>query len=150
KVAFLTGSGSRPLTQNGPGLDLYVTDMSPGLTRKQSTVELTRDNPSSDIATSSPLTSLAMSSNGRYLAITTARTRFTLPALQLVGTTRAVPGPPELYVVDLQTHTVERVTHSISGGDVDAGVNDGVTLSSDASRVAFSSFAGNLFHGDAN
>jgi Tol biopolymer transport system component len=150
KVAYLTGAGPRPLVQSGPGLDLYLTDMSPGPSRKTANIELTRDGTSGDTATSSPLSSVAMSSDGSHLAITTSRTQFTLPALQLVGTARAVPGPPELYVVDLQSRTLERVTHSISGGDVDGGVQDGVTLSADGSRVAFSSFAGNLFRGDAN
>jgi Tol biopolymer transport system component len=150
EVAFLTGAGPRPLVQSAPNLDLYVTNMSPGLSRKQATTELTRDSPLNDTANSSPITSVAMSASGRYLAITSSRTQFLLPALQLAGTARTVPGPPEIYVVDLQAHTVERVAHSISGGDVDAGAQSGVTLSSDASRIAFSSFAGNLFVGDAN
>ena len=34
-----------------------------------------------------------MSSDGRYLAITTSRTQFTLPALQLTGNPAPVPGP---------------------------------------------------------
>ncbi len=150
RVAYLTGSGPRPLVQNGPGLDLYVTEMSPGLTRKAANVELTRDGSSSETATSSPLTGVAMAADGRHLAITTSRTQFTLPALQLVGTARAVAGPRELYVVDLAAGTIERVAHSVSGGDIDAGVQDGVSISADGSRVAFTSFAGNLFRGDAN
>ncbi|HTF11219.1 MAG TPA: hypothetical protein VK659_23895, partial [Asanoa sp.] len=127
-----------------------LTDMSPGVSRKQGTVELTRDASSADTATSSPLSSVAMSADGRYLGIVTSRTQFTLPALQLVGTARTVPGPHELYVVDLQQRTLERVAHSIGGGDIDGGVQDGVSLSDGAQRVAFSSFAGNLFRGDAN
>ncbi len=149
-VAFLTGAGPRPVVQSGPGLDLYVTDMHPGLSRKQSTVELTRDSPSGDLATSSPLGSVAISPEGRYLALSTSRTKFTLPALSLVGDPRAVPGPQELYVVDLQTRTLERATHSTSGGDTDGGVQDGLTISAGGARVGFSSFAGNLFFGDSN
>jgi hypothetical protein len=91
-----------------------------------------------------------MSSNGRFLAMATGRTQFPLPALQLVDAARAVPGPQELYVADLQSRTIERVTHSISGGDADGSVLDGVSISADGSRVAFTSFAGNLFLGDAN
>lgn len=149
-VAFLTGAGPRPIAFTGVGLDLYVTDMRPGLTRKGATVELTRDPANFDQATSSPLTSIAMSTGGRYLAIATVRTDFTLPTLQLLGSQRAVPGPRELYMVDLQGRTLERVTHSYVGGDIDADVQNGVTLSADAERVAFTSFAGNLFFGDAN
>ncbi len=149
-VAFLTGSGPRPVVQSGPGLDLYLADMRPGVSRKQGTVELTRDTSSGDLATNLPLGSVAMSSGGRYLALASGRTRFALPALRLTGAPRAVPGPQEVYVVDLQSRTLERATHSISGGDVDGGAQDGVTISADGSRVAFSSFAGNLFRGDAN
>jgi hypothetical protein len=149
-VAFLTGAGPRPLAFTAPGLDLYLTDMTPGLSRKGATVELTRDTVGGDPATSPPLGSVAMSSAGRYLAIATVRTSFALPALQLLGTPRPVPGPRELYVVDLQDRTLERVTHSFTGGDIDADVLNGVTLSADAERVAFVSFAGNLFFGDAN
>jgi hypothetical protein len=149
-VAFLTGAGPRPLPFTGSGLDLYVTDMRPGLTRKASTVELTRDTVGSDPTTSPPVDSLAISSGGRYLALTTARTRFALPALQLLGEPRSVAGVRELYVVDLQARTLERVSHSYSGGDIAADVQNGVTISSDGARVAFTSFAGDLFFGDAN
>jgi WD40-like Beta Propeller Repeat len=149
-VAFLTGAGPRPLVQSGSGLDLYVTDMHPGLSRKAATVELTRDNAGGDLATSSPLGSVAISPDGRYLGLTTSRTKFVLPALRQVGSARVVPGPQELYVVDLWAGSIERATRSTSGGDTDGGVQDGVTVSSGAERLAFSSFAGNLFFGDAN
>lgn len=149
-VAFLTGAGPRSVASTGPGLDLFVTKMTPGLSRKQATVELTRDPPTNDPAASPPLSSIAMSSSGRYVAITTVRTSFSLPALQLLGAPRAVPGAQELYVVDLQARTLERATHSTSGGDIDGDVQEGVAISADGSRVAFTSFAGDLFFGDAN
>jgi hypothetical protein len=149
-VAFLTGAGPRPFVQSGAGLDLYVTDMHPGLTRKAATVELTRDGVNFDLATSSPLGSVAISPDGRYLGLTTSRTKFTLPALRQIGAPRAVPGPQELYAIDLQDRTIERATLSIIAGDIDGGVQDGITVSNGAERIAFSSFAGNLFFGDAN
>jgi hypothetical protein len=149
-VAFLTGAGPRPVAFTGTGLDLYLTRMTPGLSRKQTTVELTRDPANFDTATSSPLSSVAMSTDGRYLAVTTVRTDFTLPALQLLGSPRTVPGVRELYVVDLQNRTLERVARSTGGGDIDADVQNGITLSANGDRVAFTSFAGNLFFGDAN
>lgn len=149
-VAFLTGEGPRPNAATGPGLDLFVTEMTPGLTRKQSTVELTRETVGNQVDTGPPLSGVAMSPDGRYLAITTVRTKFALPALQLVGDPRAIPGPRELYVVDLRERTLERVTRSASGGDIDASVLDGATISAGGERVAFATFAGNLFFGDAN
>jgi hypothetical protein len=149
-VAFLTGAGPRPLAFTGPGLDLYVTRMDPGLSRKAATVELTRDTVGTDAATASPLGSVAISASGRHLAVTTVRTEFVLPALQLVGEPRQVPGPRELYLIDRDTGTIERVTRSYSQGDIGADVLNGVTLSADASRIAFASFAANLFFGDAN
>lgn len=149
-VAYLTGSGPRPLAFASPGLDLFVTDMTAGRTRKQSTIELTRDTVGGDPATSPPIGSVALAGGGRYLAIATVRTRFALPALTPLGAPRTVPGPRELYVVDLEDRTLDRVTRSVAGGDIDADVVNGVTLSADGGRVAFVSFAGNLFFGDAN
>jgi hypothetical protein len=149
-VAFLTGAGPHPIAFTGPGLDLYVTRMNPGLSRKQATTELTRDTASFEPAISSPVSSVAISADGRYLALTTSRTQFTLPVLQLVGAPRAVAGPHELYLADLQEHTIERAAHSTAGGDINGEVQDGVSLSADGSRIAFTSFAGNLFLGDSN
>ncbi|HXR30257.1 MAG TPA: hypothetical protein VN752_03870 [Solirubrobacterales bacterium] len=148
-VAFLTGSGPRPVESTSPGLDLFFTRMNPGLTRKEATVELTRDT-IGDPATSPPIGSVAISPDGRYLALATIRTQFALPALQLLGEPRQVPGPRELYVADLESRTLERVTHSSSGGDIGSDVQNGVTLSTAGEQVAFVSFAGNLFFGDAN
>jgi hypothetical protein len=124
--------------------------MKPGVSRKASTVELTRDTVGGDPTTSPPIDSISLSSGGRYLALTTVRTKFALPALQLVGEGRAVPELRELYVADLQERTLERVTHSFSGADVDADVQNGATISADGTRIAFTAFAGNLFFGDAN
>jgi len=149
-VAFLTGAGPRPIPNTGPGLDLFVTRMTPGLTRKGATVELTRDPPTNDPAASPPLSSIAMAADGRHVAVTTVRTSFTLPALQLLGSPRAVPGVQELYVVDLVDRTLERVAHSTADGDIEGDVKEGPTISADGNRIAFTAFAGDLFFGDAN
>lgn len=150
RVAFLTGAGPRPQAFTGPGLDLWLTDMSPGLTRKQATVELTRDPAASDPAAGPPIGGVAMSRDGTHVAITTPRTSFTGPPLQPLGSHRTVPGVRELYVIDLAARTVDRVARSYTGGDIDGDVQNGATINADGSRVAFSSFAGNLFFGDAN
>lgn len=149
-VAFLTAAGPRPLSVVGLAQDLYITRMDAGLSRKQATTELTRDAVNGDTSLSAPITSLAMSPAGDFLAATSSRTQFTLPALQLVGQPRAVAGPRELYAIDLARGTIERATHSSSNGDIDGDVLDGVSVSSGAERIAFASFAGNLFNGDAN
>jgi hypothetical protein len=91
-----------------------------------------------------------MSSDRQRLAITTSRTRFVLPALSQIGAPRAVADANELYVIDLPSRTVERVTRSFGGGDIDSAVVNDVTLSGNGDRVAFVSFAANLFFGDGN
>jgi Tol biopolymer transport system component len=150
KVAFLTGAPPRPLIATSSGLDLFITDMSTSLTRKQATVELTRDTVGTELATDGPLSSVAMSADGSHLAITTSRTRFVFPALQQLDSPRSVPGPQELYEIDLVGRTVERVTRAYWGGDIDADVLAQPTLSADGARIAFAAFAGSLFFGDAN
>lgn len=149
-VAFLTAAGPRPVSVVGLAQDLYITRMDAGLSRKQATTELTRDAVNGDTSVSAPITSLAMSPAGDFLAITSSRTQFTLPALQFVGQPRAVPGPRELYAIDLAQGTIERATHSSGDGDIDGDVLDGISVSSGAERIAFASFAANLFNGDAN
>jgi hypothetical protein len=148
-VAYLTNSGPRPNVGSGIGLDLFVTNMAAGATRKASTVELTREG-TSGTAEIAPIETVAMSGDGRYLAITTARTKFTLSVLAQIGVQRTVADAQELYVVDLQNRTVERATRSFTGGDIDSPVVSEATLSGNGDRIAFSAFAGNLFFGDAN
>jgi Tol biopolymer transport system component len=148
RVAFLTGAGPRPNANTAQGLDLYLTDMSPHLTRKQATIELTREGPLSDPATGSPIESVTMSTDGRRLAVTSSRTSFVLPALRYVGSTRLAATARELYVIDLGPRTIERVTRAHTGADTDGDVVNDPTLSADGERIAFVSFAGNLFFGD--
>ncbi len=146
-VAFLTNSRPRPNVGTGLGLDLYVTDMTPGLTRKAATVELTREGTS--VGDGPPIDKIAISGDGSYVALTTARTQFTLPALRQIGTARTTP-EQDLYVVDLAGRTIERAARSHSGGDIDSAIVGDISMSGDGSRIAFVSFAGNLFFGDAN
>jgi Tol biopolymer transport system component len=148
RLAFLTNARPRGTLSSGLGLDLYVTDMSPGVTRKAGTVELTREGASS--AESAPIESVSMSADGSRVAIVTARTRFVLSALTQIGPPRAVADAQDVYVIDLATHTIERATRSYGGGDIDSAVTGDTSLSGDGGRVAFTSFAGNLFFGDAN
>jgi len=149
-VAFLTGSGPRPDVTTGSGLDLYLTKMSPGLSRKQATTELTRDGTSTSPALAASIEGIAMTADGRHLALATVRTNFTLPALHLVGEPRSVANVRDLYAIDLDAGAIERVTHSSDDGDANGDVDPHFTLSADGGRIAFISFAGNLFFGDAN
>lgn len=150
-VAFLTGAGPRPVVAKGTGLDLFVTDMRPGVTRKQGTIELTRAAvTTSDPATGSAITSVSMAPDGRHLAIATSRTNFALPALTPTGPSRTVPGTQELYAIDLEARTIDRVSRSYLGDDTNGDVQAGATISNGGQRVAFTSFAGNVFFGDAN
>ncbi len=148
-VAFLTNSGARPNVGTGVGLDLYVTDMSAGVSRKTGTVELTREG-GAGTAESGPIEAIAISGDGRYLAAVTARTKFTLPSLSQAGAPRTVPEAQDLYVVDLKARSVERATRSFGEGDINAPVSGEPTVSADGSRIAFVSFASNLFFGDSN
>lgn len=149
-VAFVTDAGPRPNPNPGNTYDLYVTRMNPGLTRKQATVELTREGASGDPEATQPIDAVSMSADGRWLGVTTARTRFLLPTLRPLGDRRLVPNKREIYAIDLQDLTVERVTRAISGGDVEDGVSSEATLSADGGRIAFTAFARDLFFGDAN
>jgi Tol biopolymer transport system component len=149
-LAFLTSAGPRPDPNTQPGLDLYVTRMDPGLTRKAATTELTREGAIGDAEASSPIESVAISADGRWLALTSSRTRFVLPALSQLGSPRLAAAVRELYAVSLDARTVERVTRSIADGDIDGSVANEPTLSGDGAQIAFTAFASNLFFGDAN
>jgi len=150
RVVFLTGTGRRPSDNtSGPGLDLWLTDMSPGVSRKAGSIELTREG-TGDSAASGPIEAIAMSGDGRYLAIASPRTRYLLPALRAVGAMRQLPDTRELQVVDLQDRTVERATRSSGGGEIDRDVLNALSISGDGGRVAFVAQSTNLFFGDAN
>src|SRR6202008_718668 len=73
KVAFVTAAPPRPGSAGGM-LDVFVTSMAPGVSRKAGTVELTREGTGRDAVDSSPITSVALSPDGRYLALVTERT----------------------------------------------------------------------------
>lgn len=149
RIAYLTNASPRAQPQTGFGGDLYVTDMSPGVSRKAGTLELTREALGS-IGANEPVEGVAISADGRWVALTTFRRTFSLPALRATGAPRGDGSARELYLVDLSDRTIERVLRSGGGGDSDGSV--GVLPSLDASgrRVAFLSAASNLFFGDAN
>lgn len=151
KVAYLATAGRRPLqTANNAGLDLFYTDLAANPSLKATTVEITRDGQSSDRRATAPLDTVTMTGDGRLLAVTTARSLFTLPILKPVGTFRQNADVRELYVVDLVDRTIERVVRGAGGGDADGPIVGAARLSDGGGLAIFASDASNLFFGDAN
>jgi Tol biopolymer transport system component len=149
-VAFTTIAQRRPDINSGPPLDLWVTDMRPGVSRKAGSRELTRDLTASDPTGSGPIESAALSADGRYVALTSTRIQFSFPALSPVGTFRTRADVREVYLVDLAAGTIERVTRASSGAETNGEAQTDVSVSADGGRIAFTSDATNLFFGDAN
>jgi hypothetical protein len=148
-VAFITASGTRPGPTLTGGYDLFLTGMRPGQTRKSSTVELTRDA-AGDPAASAGIDGVAMTGDTRYLVVTTPRIRFLAPAAQLVGTTRQTVTARDVYLLDRQARTIERILTAPDGGDPNGDSGATPAVSAGAGLVAFTSAASNLFRGDAN
>ncbi|MTD44025.1 hypothetical protein GKE82_06840 [Conexibacter sp. W3-3-2] len=149
-VAFLASAGARPASVNTPGLDLYVTSMAPGASRKAATVELTREGQPDDGAQSSPMESATITADGRGVFLVTSRIRFVLPVLGTIGVVRQVAGTRDLYYVDLERRTIERAVTGAGGADPSADVQSNPSPSADGRSVAFISGASNLFFGDGN
>ena len=150
RLAFLVGAGPRPNNSTGQNQDLYVTDMRSGLTRKASTLELTRDSSTGTSETDSAIDGLAMSADGRFAAITTPRIQFLLPSPVFIGANSQVFNFQEVYVVDLQRMEIERAVTGADGGEVNNSASSDLSLSGDGSKIAFVSSAANLFAGDSN
>ena len=149
RVAFLTQSARRGL-EAVAAVDLFVTDMSPGVSRKAGTVEVTREGTSRDPVASGPVVSVNLSADGRWAAVVTPRTRFLVPQFALIGDVRIAAGTNELYLIDLVGTTIERAVRAHTGADADDAVSGQVSASRDGTRFAFASTAENLFFGDAN
>lgn len=149
RVAYLTNSPPRGTTSGGIAADLFVTDVVAGTGRKSTTVEVTRDVGSAT-ASSAPLDGLAMSTDGRWVAVTTLRTQHLLPTLRTVGPMRAQATSRDVQLFDLAAGTVERASIGAGGADTDGPSAAQPAISADGRRVAFLSAATNLFYGDGN
>ncbi|MEJ7786147.1 MAG: hypothetical protein WKF96_15180 [Solirubrobacteraceae bacterium] len=150
RVAFLTASSSRPLGDGIQGLDLFLTDMSPGITRKQGTRQLTADTAGAQGRANPEIESVAMNAQGTRLAFVSARSAFILPRPVFQGLGRNEPGPVELFTLDIAADTIERVVFAPGGGDAGAAIQLNPTLSGDGRLIAFTTRAANLLSGDAN
>ena len=149
-VAFLAGSGLRPDPVKAESLDIFLTSMKPGVTRKAGTSELTRAVNGAQGDGSASITSLALSSDGTHIAFVTQRDSYVLPIPDPVGSFSATGKQNELYMVDLTTGTLERAVVGVEGEDLNRPVLDNPTLTADGSTIAFVSQASNLIFGDAN
>jgi Tol biopolymer transport system component len=149
-VAFLAGAALRPNITKSSGLDLFVTSMAPGATRKNSTRELTLGVSSGNPGSTPSIESIAMSPDGSTIAFTSLRDDFVLPEPLPIGSFRAAVTSSDLYVVNLHENTLERALLSSEGGDPNGSVGGDPSLSGDGSLLAFTSSAANLISGDAN
>ena len=149
-VAFLAGAALRPNVTKSTGLDVFLTSMRPGVTRKAGTRELTLGVSSGAQGSTPSIESLAFSQDGSTIAFTTPRDSFVLPEPQPIGAFRPLPTASDLYVIHLGTNTLERAIVGYEGGDPSASVSVSPTLNENGSTIAFVSAASNLIFGDAN
>ncbi|MGA8363764.1 MAG: hypothetical protein WB709_04515 [Solirubrobacteraceae bacterium] len=149
-VAFLAGSALRPNITKTNGLDLFLTSMRPGVSRKAGTRELTLGVKSGNPGSTPSIESVALSPDGSTIAFTSLRDSFVLPEPDPVGAFRSFPTVGDLYVVHLGANTLERAVVGYEGGDPNRSVLVNPTLSQDGSTVAFASAATNLIFGDGN
>jgi Tol biopolymer transport system component len=149
-VAFLAGAALRPNITKTNGLDLFLTNMRPGVSRKAGTRELTLGVKSGNPGSTPSIESVALSPDGSTIAFTSLRDDFVLPEPDPVGAFRSFPTVGDLYVVHLGANTLERAVVGYEGGDPNRSVLVDPTLSQDGSTVAFVSAATNLKFGDGN
>jgi hypothetical protein len=149
-VAFLASTSLRTDVAKPSSLDVFLTSMRPGVTRKAGTSELTLAASGSGSRALGSIESLAISPDGSTLALTTQRDSFVLPAPAPIGSFRPQPTTRDLYVIHLGANTLERAVLGYESGEPNESVSLEPTLSQDGSTVAFVSSASNLIYGDAN
>lgn len=149
-VAFLAGAALRPNITKSNGLDVFLTSMRPGTTRKAGTRELTLGVPSGGQGSTSSIESLAFSSDASTIAFTTTRNAFVLPEPAPLGTFRPHPTASDLYVIHLKQDTLERAILSYEATDPNSSMLADPSLTADGSGIGFASSASNLVFGDAN
>jgi hypothetical protein len=152
--------------------NVFVADMSPGLSRAEAVRQLTAEIPVRPTEPEKTINQepyvqlnghafdIGISANGRRVAFATARQRFPLAPPNLIGSPPAALGLVELYLIDLEGETLQRVTHGAGGGGEaslaptgtgQAGSGAGSPSFGAGGRlIAFSSTASNLVEGDGN
>ena len=136
------------------GLDIFLTSMKPGVTRKAGTSELTRAvNGAQGDGSASITSSTALIRWHAHKCSFTQRDSYVLPTPDPVGSFSAdlVKQSAQLYTVDLTTDTLERAVVGVEGEDL----NPVCARQPDAHSGRFYdrvpvSQASNLIFGDAN
>ncbi|MDO8185019.1 hypothetical protein Q5424_20840 [Conexibacter sp. JD483] len=150
-VAYLTAAGARPAAADDGYLDVFITSMRPGLSRKAATTVVTKGTTANNARANGDVQSLSLSADARRLALVTARREFLPPAPTLVSPARTSPPTAnELYVFDLGAGGRIRRPLMPGGGEIDGSVDPSFALSADGRTVIFLTRAGNLIYGDAN
>jgi Tol biopolymer transport system component len=149
-VAFLAGAALRPNITKPGGLDVFLTSMLPGVTRKQGTRELTLAASTGNPGASPSIESLALSTDGSTIAFTTPRDNFVLAEPQPIGGFRPSPTASDLYVIHLAQDTLERAVVNDEGTDPNGSSSVNPTLGENGATIAFVSSSSNLIFGDAN
>jgi WD40-like Beta Propeller Repeat len=149
-VAFLAGSELRPADTKPDALDVFVTSMTPGVTRKAGTRELTLAVNGAQGDGNASITSLALSTDGTHIVLVSQRNAFVLPEPTPTGSFSTTGEQSELDMIDLSTDTLERAIVGLEGAEPNGPTINNPTLSTDGSTLAFSSSASNLIFGDAN
>ncbi|HEY2181676.1 MAG TPA: hypothetical protein VGH09_08405 [Solirubrobacteraceae bacterium] len=138
--------------------DLYVVNMSDGLTREAATRRLTEIAGASSGNGTSPIVDLGVSPGGDQIALSSERSFFPLGSPTYVSPPAGAAGAVELYDVDLEDDTLTRVTQGFEGGPSEGPVGSGhepsftgsPSFTTDGNLLAFSSNSTNLVYGDGN
>jgi Tol biopolymer transport system component len=149
-VAFLTGSSLRPDTLKADDLDLFLTSMQPGITRKAGTRELTIAVNGAQGNGNAPITSLVLSADATHIVFVSQRNAFVLPEPSPVGSFSQSAQQSELYSIDLAGNTLERAVLAGEAAEPNGSTLADPTVSDNGEVIAFASSASNLIAGDAN
>jgi hypothetical protein len=159
-VAFLANAreiaSGEELNAAEDSSDLYVVNMSNGLTRVEATRRLTElaGGSKGNEARNAPIIDFGVSPDGSQLAFSTKRTVFPLGSPTFISAPAAVAGAPELYDVDLADDTLTRVTHGFAGelseSESKPTFTESPSFDGDGNLLAFSSTSDNLVYGDGN
>jgi WD40-like Beta Propeller Repeat len=149
-VVFLAGGALRPNFLKPDALDVFLTSMAPGVTRKAGTRELTLAVNGAEGDGNASIESLTMSSDGTHIAFVSQRDAFVLSEPAATGSFSTTGQQSELDVIDLSTNTLERAVIGLEGSEPNGSTTNNPTFSADGSTLAFVSAASNLIFGDAN